>query len=229
MSKKTKKSKKKKFSLKKRNTARFANNKAKGAHQELSSYTISYDPIDEPIGESSLPEKLENELGYIFEKCQTDPGPIIDRLIELIEEYPHIPTLYNFISVAYSNLGNQKKAKHWVLENYKKNSDYLFAKLGYAEICLNEGNFQKVPEIFDKKFDLKLMYPERDIFHITEVVGFLGVSGTYFALADMWEPCKVCYESLLELDPDHPSTKRLQQLCFINSIKENFKNITGQK
>jgi hypothetical protein len=135
MSKKIKKSKKKKSPLKKRNTARFANNKAKGAHQELSSYTVSYEPIED----SSLPEKLENELKYIFEQCQVDPGSIIDRLIELIEEYPHIPRLYNFISVAYSNLGNKKKTKHWILENYKKNPDYLFAKLGYAEICLEEG------------------------------------------------------------------------------------------
>jgi hypothetical protein len=38
---------------------------------------------------------------------------------------------------------------------------------------LSPEDFDAVDEILDRKFDLKLLYPERDIFHVSEYRAFL--------------------------------------------------------
>ena len=41
---------------------------------------------------------------------------------------------------------------------------------GYGDESLQKGEIEKIPEIFDNKFDLKMLYPNRNIFHISEYV-----------------------------------------------------------
>ncbi len=100
------------------------------------------------------------------------------------------------------------------------NPDYLFSKLNYAEICLKEGNYEKVPEILEGKYDLKSLYPERDLFHITEVVYFMGVVGTCFAIMDMEEQARVYYNSLKKLAPDDQYTESLEKYLDAKTVQK---------
>ena len=52
----------------------------------------------------------------------------------------------------------------------KRFPDYLFGRLAYARDCLERGDLDKVSEIFEGKFDLKLLYPDRERFHVSEVL-----------------------------------------------------------
>jgi hypothetical protein len=90
-------------------------------------------------------------------------------LLVLKEAYPQTPVLYNHLSAAYNRGGNYKAQRELVIENYLKNPDYHFAKVNYAQLCLDNGDFEKIPEIFDHKFDLKLLYPHRNTFHIMAI------------------------------------------------------------
>lgn len=91
----------------------------------------------------------------------------------------------------------------------------MFAKLNYAEICIQKGELEKMPEIFDNKFELKALYPKRNKFHITEAVGFWGVIGIYFALRGYTDQAQLYYKNLKELAPEHPFTQKLgMQLMF---------------
>jgi tetratricopeptide (TPR) repeat protein len=190
---------------------------------------LSYEITDEPLEDSSIPKEVQDEIENIFEKTQKSPNAIIGRLEELIKKYPKVPQLYNFISVAYSNLNDKGKSKYYAEKNYQNNPDYLFAKLNYAEICMIEGNYDKVPEILDNKFDIKAMYPERDVFHITEVVGFMGIAGLYFACIGKEEQAELFYKGLKKLAPSHPYTKRLKQQMLLKSVKEGFNRLIGRK
>ena len=53
-----------------------------------------------------------------------------------------------------------------IIKNYQINPSYLFAKVGYAQLCMHDDELDKIPEIFDKKYELKALYPERDFFHV---------------------------------------------------------------
>ena len=190
---------------------------------------ISYEITDEPLDTFDFPEEITNEMESIFEQCQTAPKKVITRLEELIEKYPHVPQFYNYICGAHSQTGNKKKAKYYAEKNYTINPDYLFARMNYAEICIAERQFDKIPEIFNNKYDLKLLYPERNKFHITEVVSFLGVMGKYFIGIDEVEQANTYYNILQELAPEHPFTKNLKRSIYPRSIRKKISALFGKK
>ncbi len=112
---------------------------------------------------------------------KSNPKQAIPELLTLKENYPDIPVLYNYLCMAYEFTGNRAASREIIIENYQKSPDYLFAKINYAQVCLYEGNTEKIPEIFDGKFDLSLIYPERTRYHVSEFTGFAGVMCAYFA------------------------------------------------
>ena len=190
---------------------------------------ISYKITDEPLDDTTVPDEIQDEMQSLFEKVQQSPGSIIKRLEELITKYPKVPKLYNFISIAYSRLNDTVKSKHYVEENYLNNPDYLFAKLNYAEIFIIEGNHEKIPEILDNKFDIKALYPERDVFHISEVIGFMGIAGCYFAMAGYKKQAELFYRSLEDLAPGHPYAKRIEQYLLMNSVSSGVNKLKGRR
>ena len=178
---------------------------------ELLEYNITYDPI-EGLG---VPEEVERELEGFFKQIDVDPEGAIPGLNEMLHRYPNLPQIYNYLTVAYSRIGEHEKAEKIAEENYKKNPRYLFAKLNYAEICIQKNEFDKVPEIFEGKFDIKALYPDRDVFHITEVVSFWGVAGLYFAAIGKEDTARIFYKNLLKFVPDHPYTQKMARHFFL--------------
>src|ERR671923_87621 len=73
----------------------------------------------------------------------------------LITTYPHVPTLYNYLSIAYPAAGDQEQATACVREAYRRHPQYLFAKVNYANLCLQQREVEKIPGIFDHTCDLK--------------------------------------------------------------------------
>ena len=166
------------------------------------SYEISYDPL--PKINEQLPKPVKRQVDSLFHLLESDPGQAIEKLIKLKQAYPKTPILYNYLSSAYSRINDRQAAQALTLENYQENPDYLFAKINYAQLCLYEGDPSKIPEIFDNKFDLKLLYPHRNRFHVSEFAGFTGVMCAYYCLTDNRKTAELLYKSLVEVVPDSP-------------------------
>jgi hypothetical protein len=186
---------------------------------------LSYTITDGPFSDPSIAKEVQDEIQELYDKTQRTPKRSIGRLEELIAKYPNVPILYNYISVAYSNLNDKKTARYYIRQNYRHNPDYLFAKLNYAGMCIDDGNFEMVPEILDNKFDIKLLYPERDVFHISEVIGFNGIAGLYCAHAGMKEQAEIYCETIDKLDPGHPYISRIKRFLFDISLDEGIDKI----
>lgn len=174
----------------------------------LVEYEITWEPIPDARKEK-LPKEVQEAIPRLHDEIKIHPRKVIPELLELIEKHPDYPTFYNFLSVAYENAGHYRKAKDTILENYRRNPDYLFARLNYAELCLAEGDIERIPAIFNHRFDLKLLYPQRKVFHITEVLNFMGIMGVYCAVAGKRDTAEQYYAILKQLDPDHYMTRRL--------------------
>lgn len=175
-------------------------------------HIVTYEITSEPIQDrryKRLPRNVKDAIERLHNESQRQPHKAIPELLALIEKYPDVPVFYNYLSVAYSYIGAQKKVEEVVEENYRRNPNYLFARLNYAELCLDRGDYGEIAEIFEHKFDLKLLYPERNRFHITEVVSFMSVMGLYFYGIGEREPAEKYYEILQQIGPEHPATKRL--------------------
>ncbi len=185
---------------------------------------VSYDITDEPLEQpytKDLPQQVIDEISEIYHMLPKRPYQAIGRLLPLIDKYPNTPILYNHLSVAYGYNDQPELAAEVVYKNYKNNPDYLFARLSYAELCMHAGEYDKIPEIFDHKYDLKLLYPKRDVFHVSEVVNFMAIMGIYFYEIGDRETAELFYEPIKKMGRSFEATKALKKLLY-PSLKQRL-------
>lgn len=163
----------------------------------LKEYKISFEASDHP-DRAPLSEEEKNQLQELHELCTSkDARKAIKPLKKLIEENPNYPIYYNYLTVAYANSGQHRRAWHLVEYVYQRFPDYLFARCNYALHLLNKNKLNKIPEVFDHTFELKSLYPDRDEFHISEALSFYSVMCRYFAAIDNIETADL-YANLLQ-------------------------------
>jgi predicted Zn-dependent protease len=159
----------------------------------------AYDITDEPLDNRDikrLPSQVQARIDDLYELAQHDPRQAIPELERLVTTYPHIPTFANHLSIAYLAAGNQEKATALVREAYRRHPQYLFAKVNYANLCLQQGEIGKVPGIFDHACDLQQLYPHRTRFHVSEFIGFAWVMCRYFCTIGERKTAALYYQML---------------------------------
>ena len=138
---------KKKTKIKKRKQTSTSNKKDV---LKLVSYEISEEPMIDKVYHS-LPQAIQDELDDIYAQIQSplykDSDHIISRLEEWVDQYSHVPQISNFLAAAY-NLTGSNKFDACVEENYRKHPAYLFARIHYADQCMDKNELEKIPEIF---------------------------------------------------------------------------------
>jgi len=194
-------------------------------------YVTNYEITDEPIQERSyrrLPNHVKDVIERLHYDSQTKPRKAIPEIRAMLKKYPQIPQLYNYLTVAYAKIGEVDKAEAVTRANIRKNPDYLFARLNYAEFCLRRKEYEKIPEIFEQKYDLQLLYPKRKRFHISEVVNFMGLMGVYFYEIGEKGVAEKYNAVLQKIAPNDPMAKRLQGRLSPNVLVRLFQRFTGK-
>src|SRR5438128_10913640 len=64
----------------------------------LSEYEITDEPL-ENRHIKRLPSQVQARIDDLYELAQHDPTQIIPELEHLIATYPHVPTLFNYLSI----------------------------------------------------------------------------------------------------------------------------------
>ncbi len=168
----------------------------------------------------SIPPELEKQLETLAVKSKKGSSPkMIDHLHQLIEKYPTVPQLKNYLSVAFHAQGNYEKAvevNNWTL---KEHPDYLFARLNMAHAYIGKQDFEKVPALLGHDFELKSLYPERDLFHLTEVTAYLKTVIRYFAAIDNLELAENRLALLTEIAPEHTDTEQAEVFLWSLRLK----------
>ncbi len=192
---------------------------------------VEYEITSEPIHDrryKRLPRRVKDAIDRLNYEAQKRPRKAIPELLDLIEKYPNMPMLYNYLSIAYSGAGQRDKSEEIIRENYRRNPDYLFARLNYAELCRARGDYDKIAEIFENKFDLKLLYPKRKRFHISEVANFMGLIGIYFFEIGERDAAEKYFDILKQLAPKYPMTKLLRKKLYPGFIRRMLHRAAGQ-
>ncbi|MHC4445490.1 MAG: hypothetical protein ACYTA5_23075 [Planctomycetota bacterium] len=192
---------------------------------------VEYEITSEPILDRRymrLPDHVKDAFDRLHWEAQEQPLKAIPELLDWIEKYPDIPILYNYLSVAYSSAGQNEKAEEVIHENYRRNPDYLFARLNYAEVCRARGDYDEIAEIFEHKFDLKFLYPKRKKFHISEVANFMGLMGIYFLGTGDPDTAEKYYAILKQIAPEYPVTKLLRRNLHHGSLTQMLRRVLAQ-
>jgi hypothetical protein len=130
--------------------------------------------------------------------------------------------------VAYNNLGNYKKAQevnNWILAEHP---DYLFARLNQAHGYIKNGEFEKVPLLLGEAMEIKMLYPERDLFHLTEVTGFLLVAVRYFAALENLKLAENRLDLMREIAPNHHHTEQAETFVLPLRLLEGSKRLAEE-
>ena len=181
----------------------------------------SYEISDEPLGDTAydrLPESVKDEADKIYHLLRKKPEEAISLLLPLIEQYPEVPQLYNYLHSAYQLLHDRENAQRILDDMLERFPDYLFGRLAYARDCLERGDLDKVSEIFEGKFDLKLLYPDRERFHVSEVLNFGSIMAWYFHDRGDRNRAEMYYNLLQQIDPNHETTQSTKRLLHSSPI-----------
>jgi tetratricopeptide (TPR) repeat protein len=194
-------------------------------------YVIQYEITDEPIQELAyqrLPKAVKKKLGNLYQMAHRDPQRAIPELIELQNKYPRVPPIYNYLAVAYSYAGEHEKAEQITQENIRKNPDYLFARINQAQLLLAKKEYDKIPDVFEHKYDLQQLYPKRRKFHISEVANFMGIMGFYFSKTNQHDIAEKYNEVLQEIASEFPIAKALNRELNPGIAARVLKRILGE-
>ena len=186
---------------------------------KLFSYEITTDKNFMDV-EFGISPDLHKQLESLYYGTAKGGEKIIKRLLGLIEKYPHVPHLKNYLMVAYSNTGDDVKAvevNHWLI---REHPDYLFGKINLAAEYYLKEEYDKIPEVLGKLVEIKDLYPERKCFHLSEVTGFYKLAIMYFSAIGSIEAAESRYEILERLAPDHPDTKAVLPIFNESTLRD---------
>ena len=166
----------------------------------LSSYEITDDQnITRKI--HPIPPELDEQLDDLYQHASKGKRSAVKKLIRLIEKYPGVPVLKNYLSALYSNLGQMEKALELNHRIVAEHPDYLYGKLNLAAEYFMKDEFDKIPGVLGKSMELKELCPDRDTFHISEASGFFKIAILYFSAIGDLEEAEMRLDILRELDP----------------------------
>jgi tetratricopeptide (TPR) repeat protein len=188
----------------------------------VTEYTVTYEPL-ENTELLALPEDDQEEINELIFMVGTNPRSALAGFKKMAKKYPHIAILQNNIASAYSHLGENEKAYKLIKETYERFPDYLFGKINYAQFCLDRGDIDKIPDIFNNTYDLKMLYPERSVFHVAEVMSFSYVMAIYCIRIGRLDTAKVYYSTMKKVHPESEMLPKLEVLLGPSILLDRLK------
>ena len=182
-------------------------------------YKITWDELEQK-GDAKIPESLKPLLQDLHNDIQNRKPNVIGRLQKLIQKYPNNLQLKNHLSTAYESVGKLQKAMEVNDLILETNPDYLFARLNKASQFHEEGEYEKMQEILGKGFDLKTLYPDREVFHISEFMGMQELAVRYYTATGNFDQANKRLELMQELDKDAPQYRNAREVFTFASLRK---------
>jgi len=167
---------------------------------------------DEPIyvNEYEMTPELESLIEFWNGASQQKGIQHIQGLKKVIQKFPYVPQFRNYLANCYRVNGELEKCHQANRELSEKFPKYLFGILALAEKHLEDKAFEKIPPLLNKgAFSLEYLYPDRDVFHISEVQYYYGVVCQYYASIDDLENAQVHLDYLKTVVEDKGVLKQI--------------------
>tara|TARA_R110002050_G_scaffold47065_1_gene110216 strand:+ start:240 stop:1808 length:1569 start_codon:yes stop_codon:yes gene_type:complete len=164
-------------------------------------YNITTDPNLLDIQNAITPE-LSRKLEQFHKLALKGKRSSVQKLVNAIERYPNNPQLKNYLSVLYGQLNDTKKmheTNKWIIAEHP---NYLFGKLNLANEYYFKQDYHKMPEVLGSTMELKALYPDRNTFHLNEVISFYKCAILYFTAIGDIEQAEIRYDIMQKLAPD---------------------------
>ena len=104
----------------------------------------------------------------------------LDKLIQFAQKYPQRPQFKNYLINLAKRLDRQDVIQKYTQLVVAQHPDYLFGKIEQASQAIERKDVEKVPIFLGKRLELKDLYPEKEVFHVSEFEHFEYTVIRYF-------------------------------------------------
>jgi tetratricopeptide (TPR) repeat protein len=195
---------------------------------QLNGYVITGQPVAESGGGDAVPPELENGGKALHDLALDHPRKAIPRLESLVEQYPRVPALKNWLSVAYTKAGRDADADAVEERIWREHPNYLFGRISRARRFLEDGDFDRVPEALGG-LDLGEMYPRRRVFHVSEALSLWALLAEWHYRQGEGAEAMELLDRMIEIDPDHATTQYTEDLLMPLTLREAVAAMFGRR
>ena len=194
----------------------------------FTSYNITTDPhlLDK---ENAYTPELSRILERFHKLALDGKKSSVQKILDAIEKHPRNPQLKNYLSVLYGQIGDTKRmyeTNRWIISEHP---DYLFGKLNLANEYYFKKEYHKMPEIMGDAMELKALYPNRETFHLNEVISFFKCAVSYFTAIGDIEQAEVRYDIMQKLAPDEDDTDIALNHLFLARMEAGRKRFEEEE
>ena len=188
-------------------------------HLKLLSYKISFEPLKERDDKTS-------DFNYqLLQDANNSKRGIIEKLKKIIADKPDDPVYKNYLYVAYKIQGRNQEARDILQKTIDQHPDYLFGKLNLAGEYLYDEEYEKIPQVLGEFMELKALYPERDEFHVTEVMSFFRIATHYFIEIKEWDQVERRLEIMRKIDPEDSMIETIDKRLAAKIMATNIEKM----
>jgi len=189
--------------------------------------------------EPYIPYKLTDKLYKDLDTANKNllKGKITPyQLKVLIAKYPHVPTFYNYLSVAYQDAEQYDKVLPVIKTLIKKFPYYFHAQLNLLSYYLKTENREVLDTYFENVKSIQDVAPKKEKFHVSEFMGFYTAFMEYLEVKKDKQKMEKILEMLDKVAPyfasieeDLPNLKiLLQRVNIILAVEEKAKQENAQ-
>ena len=168
--------------------------------------------------------ELLNELNTLYDTAIKGKASGYKRFVRAIKKFPSSPQLRHFMFVWYMERGEIEKADELNFQIVKRFPKYFSGKLNLALYYYTEEKPEKMVGILGKDFNLKTLYPNKEVFDISDVAGMLKASVIYFSSQEDFNKATKQLSLLEELVPYSDDFLIAKEVMEYNILKKTLLN-----
>lgn len=181
------------------------------------SFRISFDPLPHPF-----PNIVQKEISKAYKLIKTKPKEAIKRFTQLRMIYSQEPSLLNNLICAYECDEQYDIAQSLQQTLDELFPDYLYGRIRKAKRLLQEQRHTEIPALFDNAFNLKDLYPQRDVFHESEVRFFSLIMLQYYCRINNLKQAYIHYEIIIKVSIEKDEILEEAQDELVLALTKDF-------
>lgn len=150
---------------------------------------------------------------------------VIRRLEKLIEEYPEVPQLLNYLSLHLRKLGEEERAAAVDEQTLRDFPNYFFGWVTRAVTYLKEGKPEKVPELLDFTRSPEKVIG-REVLHLSEFRSWYLMGTRYYIAMKDYDRAKEMLRPLVLTIPEEQDVRNAAQFLSVSRMHHRFEIIT---
>ena len=207
----------------------FAKLPLTAAAEELKDNILSIPWTDEPMLDD-LPDEMDpDELADLHDLAVSGSARAVPEIRRMLKKFPTSPQLLNYLHSAYKAQNSRRQADDVIKQLTALHPNYLFGRLALCQKDLDNNRFEQAAARLGPTLDIRDLYPERNVFHVSELRNYYYYATCLLAKRDEPELAQAVVEALEEIYPDNPLLSILKNEIAIANIKRVMDRMAKDK